>query len=94
MPPNDRTPLGDEMVERLPERNFPQAKADELRDKPGRADPAASDTRATPDIRHRPELPEHPERMAADIEDEEADPVIDTGPGIADGVKGLKKQRG
>lgn len=38
-----------------------------------------------PDIAHRPELPEHPELMAADVEDEEADPVVDTGPGIADG---------
>jgi hypothetical protein len=35
-----------------------------------------------PDIAHRPGLPEHPERMAADIEDEEADPVVDSGPGI------------
>lgn len=33
----------------------------------------------------RPPLPDHPEIMAADIEDEEADPVVDTGPGIADG---------
>jgi hypothetical protein len=32
--------------------------------------------------------------MAADMEDEEADPVIDSGPGIADGIKSLKKQRG
>lgn len=93
MPPTDRTPLGDEMVERLPERKFPQPRADELRDKPGRADPTTTDAGA-PDIRHRPELPGHPEQMAADIEDEDADPVIDTGPGIADGVKSLKKQRG
>ena len=39
-----------------------------------------------PDIAHRPVLPDHPELMAADIEDEEADPVVDSGPGIADGV--------
>jgi hypothetical protein len=32
--------------------------------------------------------------MAADIEDEEDDPVVDTGPGIADGFKRLKKQKG
>lgn len=38
-----------------------------------------------PDIARRPGLPEHPERMAADIEDEEADPVVDEGPGITDG---------
>lgn len=47
-------------------------------------------TRSTPnprdtDIRRRPPLPADPEVTAADIEDEEADPVIDTGPGIADG---------
>jgi hypothetical protein len=38
-----------------------------------------------PDIAHRPQLPDRPEIMAADIEDEEADPVVDQGPGIADG---------
>ena len=37
---------------------------------------------AKPDIAHRPDLPMHTERMAVDIEDEEADPVIDSGPGI------------
>jgi len=42
----------------------------------------------------RPALPDHPERMAADIEDEEADPVTDTGPGIADGVQAPKKHGG
>lgn len=37
------------------------------------------------EVRNRPELPESTEVMAADVEDEEADPVVDTGPGIADG---------
>jgi hypothetical protein len=32
--------------------------------------------------------------MPVDVEDEEADPVTDSGPGIDDGVKSLKKQRG
>ena len=40
-----------------------------------------------PDIGHRPALPDHPEPMAVDVEDEEADPVVDSGPGIADGVE-------
>jgi hypothetical protein len=40
-----------------------------------------------PDIAQRPGLPEHPQTMAADIEDEEDDPVVDTGPGIADGSR-------
>ena len=39
-----------------------------------------------PDIAHRPGLPDHPGVMAADIEDEEADPVVDSGPGIADRI--------
>ena len=85
MPPDDPTPLGDAMTHRFPEQTIPQAK-------PGRTDDAeAKDQRGAA---ARPSLPEHPERMAADIEDEDADPVIDTGPGIADGLKGPKKQRG
>jgi len=47
---------------------------------------ARADKGGAPDIAHRPGLPDHPELMAADIEDEEADPVVDSGPGIADGV--------
>lgn len=84
MPPRDPSPLGDEMVRTLPERKFPEPK-------PG--DHAAADE-AAPDISHRPALPGHPEPMAADVEDEEADPVTDAGPGIADGVRSLNKQRG
>lgn len=83
--PQDPTPLGDEMVERLPERKFPQPK-------PGSGRPAmSSDEARAQDISRRPALPDHPERMAADIEDEDADPVIDTGPGIADGPDSTKK---
>ena len=91
MPPLDPTPLGDEMVHRLPERKFPQPKPGKESD-PVRGDHAASERE--PDIRDRPALPEHPQPMAADVEDEEADPVVDSGPGIDDGVKGLRKQRG
>ena len=70
MVPTDTTPDPRDM-ERLPSsQEIPQA-------------PRASG--GPPDIAHRPGLPEHPERMAADIEDEEDDPVVDTGPGIADG---------
>jgi hypothetical protein len=86
MPPQDPTPLGDEMVERLPERKFPQPKA-------GSERPSTSSEESAKalDISRRPSLPDHPERMAADIEDEESDPVIDTGPGIADGPRSFKK---
>jgi hypothetical protein len=57
-------------------------------------DPAAGRKPTPSDISQRPSLPDHPERMAADIEDEDADPVIDSGPGIDDGPTSLKKQRG
>ena len=82
--PNDRTPLGDAMAHRFPEQEIPEPK-------PG-ARPA--DAGAKPDIAQRPGLPTHPERMAADIEDEDEDPVVDSGPGIADGAKGPDRQRG
>ncbi|HSH91268.1 MAG TPA: hypothetical protein VK996_14875 [Ramlibacter sp.] len=103
MPPVDSTPRGDEMVRRLPERKFPEPKPQGSREdaemgqtpfvseKPERSE---RDHGAATDISRRPALPEHPERMAADIEDEEADPVIDTGPGIADGMKSFRKQKG
>ena len=89
MPPRDPSPLGDEMVRTLPERKFPERKFPEP--KPGGN---ATADEAAPDIAHRPALPDRPERMAADVEDEEADPVNDSGPGIADGVHSLNKQKG
>ena len=92
MPPLDPTPLGDEMVHRLPERKFPQPKPGTDTGDPASGGPASSER--NPDMRDRPALPEHPQPMAADVEDEEADPVVDSGPGIDDGVKGLRKQRG
>lgn len=87
MPPDDPTPLGDAMTHRFANQKIPEPRPN------AGGSPAADDKRAR-DIAQRPALPDHPERMAADIEDEEADPVIDSGPGIADGVKGLDKQRG
>jgi hypothetical protein len=86
MPPDDPTPLGDAMTHRFTQQKIPDPKP--------AAGGAAPGAKPQADIASRPPLPEHPERMAADIEDEEADPVIDTGPGIADGVKGPTKQRG
>jgi hypothetical protein len=71
--PTDTTPDPRDM-ERLPEsQQIPQARR------------AGRDKDAPPDISHRPGLPDRPLITAADIEDEEADPVIDSGPGIADG---------
>jgi len=82
MPPTDPTPLGDEMVRRMPERKFPQPKTTDDKDESG------------PDMAQRPPLPDHPQPMAADIEDEESDPVVDSGPGIADGPKSVNKEKG
>ena len=84
MPPHDSSPLGDEMAHTMPERKFPE---------PKRGGRAAADEAAL-DISKRPALPDHPQPMAADVEDEEADPVVDSGPGIADGVHSPKKQKG
>ncbi len=41
------------------------------------------------DVHRRPQLPTDTEVTAADLEDEESDPVTDTGPGIADGANTL-----
>ena len=83
MPPRDPSPLGDEMAHTMPERKFPEPK-------PGGS---ATDEPAL-DVSKRPPMPDHPQPMAADVEDEEADPVVDSGPGIADGVHSPRKQRG
>ncbi|HSV46497.1 MAG TPA: hypothetical protein VLJ58_11995 [Ramlibacter sp.] len=53
--------------------------------------PAELPAERQPEIGERPGLPEHPEPMAADLEDEEADPVVDSGPGIADGPQSARR---
>lgn len=81
--PDDTTPHGGEVLHRLPERaKIPQPKPGQPSDEPLRGRPDAHTPE--PEVGERPELPENPELMAADIEDEDADPVIDTGPGIAE----------
>lgn len=81
--PDDTTPHGGEVLHDLPERaKIPQPKPGQPSDEPVRGQPGAG--KPEPEIGERPELPANPELMAADIEDEDADPVVDTGPGIAD----------
>ena len=94
MMPIDPSPHGAEVQHELPEPSYPEPSPGAESDEPVRGQPAAGDAEAEPDIAHRPGLPEHPAMTAADIEDEEADPVVDDGPGIADGVTSLRKQRG
>lgn len=77
----DTTPDPRTMTRIPAKQTFPQGS--------GEAD-ASSKTGAHPAIGERPPLPDHSRPMAADIEDEEADPVVDTGPGIDDGALNRK----
>jgi hypothetical protein len=79
MCPIDPSPHGGEILHERPDRKFPQPAAD-------------GEAAGEPDIAQRPSLPEQPQQMAVDIEDEEADPVVDSGPGIADGVDGAGRR--
>lgn len=91
MPPIDPTPHGGEVMHKRPEdKKVPQP------EEAGNGQPeSAPNPRDTPaDIRRRPPLPVEAEIMAADIEDEEDDPVIDTGPGIADGSGTRRPSKG
>jgi hypothetical protein len=92
VPPIDDTPHAGEIMQ-PPERRIPQPQPGQESDEPVRGNPEADEAEDEPDIAHRPELPEHPAQMMVDSENEDA-PVIDSGPGIDDGVKSLKKQRG
>jgi hypothetical protein len=74
MCPVDPSPHGGEILHENPDAKFPQPLAHE------------HEHVDAPDIAHRPALPDHPQQTAVDIEDEDADPVIDSGPGIADGI--------
>lgn len=67
--PDDTSPHGGEVFHPLPER----ARIPHGRESAAPAQPAG-----------RPSLPERPQRLAADVEDEEADPVVESGPGVAE----------
>ena len=77
--PDDTTPHGGEAMHSPPDRaTIPEPKPDGKQDEFPRGDP----TGAARKVIDRPALPPHPEIMAADIEDEEADPVVESGPGV------------
>ena len=79
--PDDTSPHGGEAMHPLPDRaKIPEPKPGAEHEEPARGTP----TRDEPSMRERPPLPDHPEHMAADIEDEEADPVVESGPGVAE----------
>jgi hypothetical protein len=78
--PDDPTPHGGEALHQPPDRaTIPEPKPGQAHE---RSEPQGA--AAATEISDRPELPSHPELTAADVEDEDADPVVDTGPGIAD----------
>jgi hypothetical protein len=77
--PDDTSPHGGEALHPLPDRaRIPADRAGSQDVPPAREGQAAD----------RPPLPDRPERMAADIEDEEADPVVESGPGVDDAGDG------
>jgi hypothetical protein len=79
--PDDSTPHGGEALHAPPDRAaIPEPKPGRASDEPPRGQPTANE--------RRPALPTGVETMAADIEDEDADPVVDSGPGIADNDDG------
>ena len=82
--PDDTTPHVGELFHQLPQRG-------RIPDPPPQATDPASEARTdradSPDaeaIGRRPELPAHPVPTAADREDEDADPVVESGPVTAD----------
>ena len=91
-PPIDSAPEGAEVLHQQSEPKRPEPRPGEESDEPLRGQPGAG----APDSVDRPALPEHPVLAAADIEDEDEDgnPVIEDGPGIAEGGTGVRKQRG
>jgi hypothetical protein len=89
-PPIDSAPERAEVLHQQSEPKLPEPRPGEQSDEPVRGQPGAGG----PDSVDRPALPGHPVLAAADIEDEDGDPVIDDGPGIADGVTGVREPRG
>lgn len=70
--PDDTTPHGGEALHPLPDRaRIPEPKPGAASDTPMRAEPVASDPA------ERPQPPEHPRAMAADLQP--ADPAEDSG---------------
>ncbi|APW37299.1 hypothetical protein RD110_08920 [Rhodoferax koreense] len=71
--PIDPTPEGQEILHQNKDASFPPEATVDAHLKP---------ELDAEDISHRPPLPTDVPEMAADIEDEDDDPVVDTGPGI------------
>jgi hypothetical protein len=74
MCPIDPTPHAGEVMH-APEKQFPKPTPDVTHEPKPKAD-------AEVQLQGRPPIPARSETMAVDIEDEEADPVVESGPGL------------
>lgn len=90
--PDDTSPHGGEAMHPLPDR------AKIPKDRPGASDSLRErgDEISRAEIERRPALPDDSEPLAADIEDEDDDPVVESGPGVAEdtGKPSVVKQPG
>jgi hypothetical protein len=66
-----------------PDKQFPVHSPDGLFERRHHDDDAVND---------RPDIPAHSELMGVDVEDEEDDPVVESGPGVDDGQTNLFNQ--
>ncbi|TFY97304.1 hypothetical protein [Ramlibacter rhizophilus] len=84
MCPDDTTPDPRTMTRSGDEPEFVQPRSDVHPDAPHKPAPPRPGAR---EMAQRPGLPEHPEHTAADVEDEEADPVGGDKPSLGDRFK-------
>jgi hypothetical protein len=94
MPPDDPTPLGDAMTHRFPDQKIPEPNADDSSRAGGHGAHRVPDGDPSEDIENRPPLPDHPQRMAADVQNDEVEPALDSGPGFTHAIKPPRGQRG
>jgi len=83
MCPIDPSPHAGEVMHE-PDKQFPVPTPDRLHEHPHKH--AGEDDAS---IEGRPAIPAHSELMAVDVEDEDDDPVIESGPGVDDGQTNL-----
>ncbi len=94
MSPIDDTPHAGEIMQ-PPERRIPQPLPGQASDEPLRGNSRADELGEESNVAHRPPLPRHAQRHAADGEAEPGEPAIEHRRVRDDGgAKSFKKQRG
>jgi hypothetical protein len=78
MCPIDPTPHAGEVLQK-PEKQFPEPLQD---DKHHAGEKHVREDDADASLQDRPPIPAHSELMGVDVEDEEDDPVVESGPGV------------